>query len=148
MDDFIYSVHDKSQLLYRLAYLGYFEIDEKKRQHENSKIGKTFENINVLIGSAITSLSIAICLTPLDIVTMRHKFIKSELNTSLSKQLKDSQSLKKTIQDIFFKHEGKGLLIGMTFTSTFLRYMFILIVQNMYINKERKSNHRSSQEMY
>lgn len=30
MDDFVYSVHDKSQLLYRLAYLGYFDIDEKK----------------------------------------------------------------------------------------------------------------------
>ena len=82
MDDFVYSVHDKSQLLYRLAYLGYFDINEKKLENDKS-IGRTFENINILLGSIFSSMVISACLTPLDIVAMRHKFLKSCLNTSI-----------------------------------------------------------------
>ena len=148
MDDFVYSVHDKSQLLYRLAYLGYFEIDEKQRLKESSSIGRTFENINVLIGSIVTSFALSLCLTPLDIVCLRHKFVKSELNQSMPKQLRESQTLTKTVKDIFMKQEGKGLLIGMTFSSTFIRYLFILIVQNMYINSDRKNSKRTASEKF
>lgn len=88
------------------------------------------------MGAFVTSLAITLALTPIDIVAFRHKFVKSDLNTSLPQSLKQSQTLMKTMNDVMNK-EGKGLLFGMTFTSTFVRYFFILTAQNIYINYDR-----------
>ncbi len=51
----------------------YFDIKKTSSDdsQEKKKIGKTYENINVVLGSFITSLTLAMALTPLDLVIFR-----------------------------------------------------------------------------
>ena len=93
INDFIYSVHDKSHILYKLAHLGYFDVERKS----SNKDVKTFQYINILIATISTSFVLAIVMSPLDLVIFRHKFVKSALNTTMPKSLRDSQSLRRTV---------------------------------------------------
>ena len=129
INDFIYSVHDKSHILYKLAHLGYFDVEHKS----SNKDVKTFQYINILIATISTSFALAIVMSPLDLVIFRHKFVKSALNTTMPKSLRDSQSLRRTVQDLVNK-PGRGMMFAATFLSTFIRYLFVLSSQNIYIN--------------
>ena len=133
INDFVYSVHDKSHILYKLAHLGYFDVENSGKFSNKNESVKTYQYINILIASISTSFALAFIMCPLDLVIFRHKFAKSSLNVGVPKSLRDSQSIRRTVQDLVNK-QGRGLMFSATFLSTFIRYLFILTSQSIYIN--------------
>ena len=93
INDFVYSIHDKSHVLYKLAHMGYFDVEHKA----SNKDVKTYQYINILIASISTSFALAFIMSPLDLVIFRHKFVKSALNTGMPKSLRDSYTIKRTV---------------------------------------------------
>ena len=133
--EFIFAVDDDCDLLQRLANKGYFEQSSHRiAQKQSSTIhAESFQPINILLASIATSFGIASILTPLDILAVQLKYQKSPFN-SAPESLKQSLTFSKVYSAIRAK-EGLGLLFTMSFTSTFVRYMFVLTSFNSIINR-------------
>jgi hypothetical protein len=134
-NQFIFAVKDDCDLLYKLANQGYFEQSSHRIAQKQSSLihAQSFQPINVLLASIATSFGIASILTPIDILAVQLKYQKSSFNPA-PESMKKSLNLSKVYNSIRAK-EGLGLLFTMSFSSTFVRYMFVLTSFNSIINR-------------
>lgn len=80
--EYMCAVKDNNQILHKLQEIGYFDKEMIKAYNPNQKV---YQYRNILISSILTSSLIALCMTPIDILsfnyTQQKTFLKGNTET-------------------------------------------------------------------